>query len=130
MRIRHKINLQASLDTAGRDKLFGLDDALAEVVLDGFTEVSSGTVTLAAAALFTIPFASIADVRGLFLRATNDFKLAVNGGPQVTFRRGLATPGTGYASSCRALLEAALSGAVVEAINPLTLVYCAWGDPA
>ena len=129
MRIRHKINVQASLDTAGKDRLFALDDALAEVVLDGFTEVSSGTVTLAAAQVFTVPFAAIADVRGLFLRATNDFKLAVNGGPQVTFRRGLATVG-GSAASCRALLEAARSAAAVEATNPLTLVYCVWGDPA
>lgn len=131
MRIKHKANLVATTDSAGKDKLFAPDDALSEVVLDGFTEVSSGTVKLLAGGSFTVPMGGIADARGIFLKATGDFALTLNGCiPALVVQRGVTGSANARASTCRAFLECAVSSAVVVAgLTDLTLSYAVWGDP-
>lgn len=131
MRVKHKVNVVASADTDGKDKLFGLDDAAAEVVLDGFTELNSGTVQLAKDDVFDVPFAAIADGRGVFLKGTSDFTLSINGGAAITVKRGILGPAsTNIATTARMLLEASVTSIQVTAsVADMSLAYAVWGDP-
>lgn len=129
MRIKHKVNAVISADTAGKDKLLALDDAAAEVTLDGFQEHCAGTVSIAAAASFTVPLGGIADVRGLFLKATGDFTMSLNGGPAITVKRGHTGPSAAVATTARVLMEAQLTSIQVTATQALVLTHAVWGDP-
>jgi hypothetical protein len=134
MRIRHKVNVIVSDDTAGKDKLFGLDDALAEVVLDGMQEVTSGQVTIDAGDTFSIPFGNVGDARGCFLKVTGDCMLDVNAEGQLPVRRGVTGAGSSvtYADNARVFLECGLTSLEVEvdaADAAITLTYVVWGDP-
>lgn len=130
MRVRHKANVVIASDAAGKDKLYAPDDTLAEVVLDGFTEASSGTVQLALDGSFTVPFGGLATCRGVFLKATGgDFTVALNGLAPLSVKRG-ATAGSGaVATTARVFLEAQVTSVVVVAGAALTLQYALWGDP-
>jgi hypothetical protein len=130
MRVRHRVNVVVFEDKEGKNKLFAPDDALAEVILDGYTEVSSGTVVLPAAGPFTVPFASIAAVRGLYLRGNGDFTLALNGAPPFNVKRGSTGPAAAVGITAKVFLEAQVTSAVVVAGSAeMTLTYCAFGDP-
>ena len=127
MRVRHKVNLKAFVDSTQKDALFSLDDAASEVVTDGFAEQNSGISVLPATTPFTIPFGSVNDVRGIFLKSTGDYTVSFNGGTPLLVRR--AVTGTGFAPSNKVLLEATLTSVVVVPAAPMTLSYAVWGDP-
>jgi len=130
MRIRHKVTAVLSEDAAGKYKLFAPDDALAEVVLDGMTEQSSGSTVVPALTTFAVPFAAITDARGLLLRGDGDFSLALNGGPALSVKRGVSGAGGAVAPSARVFLEAQLTSVEVTAGDTdLSLVYVLYGDP-
>jgi hypothetical protein len=123
------VNAVLSRDKDGKDKFLALDDELAQVVLDGFAEHSSGTAVLATGASVTVPFGALGDARGVLLRATGDFNLALNGGAPLSIRRGVSVPGGALAETSRVFLEALLTSVVVTAVTDLTLTYAVWGDP-
>ena len=130
MRVKHKANVSISLDTAGRDKLFALDDTLAEVTLDGCQEANAGTVAVAALGTLTVPFGGISVGRGFFLRSTGDFTLSVNGAAGLPVKRGPTGAAGAVAASARVLMEAQVSSLVVTAGSAaLVLTYAVWGDP-
>lgn len=131
MRVKTKANVTVTVDSAGKDKLFALDDTLAEVNLDGFKETSHGQVVLAASGTFTVPMGGISDCRGIFLKGTKDFGVSLNGLADLSVRRGIVGPTSGTkAASAKVLLEALLTSvAVTNGADECTLIYVAWGDP-
>jgi len=130
MRVRHKVNVVVSEDKNGQNKLFAPDDALAEVIADGFTEVSSGTVSIPALGSFTIPLGGLADARGLFVKVTGDATLAINGAAPTVLKRGSTGAAGAVGATARVFMEAAVSSAVVAAgASAVTLTYVLWGDP-
>ena len=130
MRIKHKSNLVVSVDTAGKDKLYAPDDALAEVVLDGFQEVASGTANLLAAAPLTLPMAGLTDARGVFIKASGDFSLVINGGAPLSVQRGHTAAAGVRATSARVFLECGVTSVVVTAgASAITVTWALWGDP-
>lgn len=136
MRIKHKVNVTASADSSGKDVLFGLDETLAEVTLDGQQEISSGVTTVAAGDNVDVPLGEIGDARGVMLKADGDFLLSIDGGAQISVRKGAVKAGSGstvvFASSAKVFLEAEFGSLNVEvaAEKPaITLTYVAWGDP-
>lgn len=131
LRLRHKATLILSEDKDGKNKLFAPDDTLAEVVLDGYTEQSSGNVGVLASGTFNVPFGGIADARGCFLRADNNFALTINGAAvPIQVKLGVAAAGGVLATSARVFLEAGLTSiTVVAGASPIALAYVVWGDP-
>lgn len=130
MRVKAKVNVTVTEDSAGKNKLFALDDAGAEVTLDGFMEVSSGQAKVAAQASFTVPFGGITAARGVMLKGSQDFSVAINGGAPLSVLRGITGSGNAKADSARLFLEAALDSVVVTAGDEdLLLIYSVWGDP-
>lgn len=129
IRVKTKANLIASADKDGKDRLFGLDDGLSETVLDGFTEVVSGTAALALNGVHTVPLGSIADVRGVFLKVSGACAVSINGGLAIQLRPGIVGPSTVKAGSAKLLLEGLVSSVVLTAGEALTASWCCWGDP-
>jgi lipid-binding SYLF domain-containing protein len=130
MRMKHKVNVVVTEDVNGKNKLFAPDDALAEVTLDGFTEVSMGTVGLDANAAFNVPLGGISNVRGLYLKSSGDFALVLNGGAPVNITRGVATANGSKAASAKVFLEAALTSiSLTNGALASSLSYLVWGDP-
>lgn len=128
MRIRHKVNVVASEDTDGRNKLFAPDDALCEVVIDGMQEFQSGTTTVPASSTYTVPFGDV-DVRGLFLRVNCDVVINLNNGDPIHLSRGATGQGT-VVSSARMMVEAVLTEAMVTTdTTPVVVQWCFWGNP-
>ena len=129
MRVRHKATVKVSDDAAGKDLFFAPDDTLAEVVLDGCTEVSSGTAAMGAGATFSVPLGGLAQVRGLFLKATGDFTVSFSGGAAVSVNRGPTAAAGAVATTARVLMDAQVTSLTVVAVTALTLQWCLWGDP-
>lgn len=129
MRIRHKVNVVISDDADGKDKLLALDDVNSEVVLDGYQEHNAGKAKLAAAAVFAVPFGSVADARGVFLKSTGDFDVSVNGGTALPVRRGVTPSGATKASVTKFFFEGMVTSVTVTAVDDLGLTFAVWGDP-
>jgi len=128
MRIRHKVNVTISDDADGRDKLLALDDALSEVVLDGYEEHNAGKTRLAASDAFVVPFGGVGDARGLFLKSTGDCDVSINGGAALPVRRGVQMAGGARASSTKLFFEGTLVSVTVSAVEEMYLTYVVWGD--
>lgn len=131
MRIKHKATVVALTDATGKDKLFAPDDTLAETILDGFSEVSSGTAVLAANAVLVLPLGGITDVRGVWVKGTGDFALSLSGGTAINVVRGHTAAGGTRATSAKALIEAQMTSVQVTCggASGITLTWCLWGDP-
>lgn len=132
MRVRHKANIQISDDAAAKDKLFALDDALAEEVLDGFTEQTSGTAKLlVTGGAYAIPFGPLSDARGLYLKTTGELSVSINGAATFNLKKGRTSPTSAGAKNDNAkmLIEAALSSVTVTPLEDAVVTYALWGDP-
>lgn len=130
IRVKTKANVIVSLDKDGLEKLFGLNDAAAETILDGFTEVVSGKAALASAASLTVGLTSIADVRGIYLRVTGAAAVVINGSnTPIQLRPGIVGPATVKAPTAKVLIEGIISSVVVTAGEDLEVSWAAWGDP-
>lgn len=128
MRVKHKVNVTITDDAEGKDKLLSLDDTAAEVALDGYEEHSSGKAKLAIGASFSVPFGSVGDARGFFLKSTGDCDVSINGGAALQVRRGLVSSGT-RAASTKLFFEGTLLSVTVTAVEALSLTHAVWGDP-
>lgn len=133
MRVRQKVNVTITDDLAGKDKLFALDDTLAEVILDGPQEMNAGRAVLAPDDVFTVPMGTVTDCRGVFLVMTADCSVAINGGAALACRLGVkAEEGGTEAAVSKFFFEGTVTSVVVtaNADDDLVLKYAVWGDPA
>lgn len=130
MRVKTKANVKVSADTDGKDVLFALDDTGAETILDGYQEVSSGTVQVAPSSTFDIPFGGVTDARGIFVKVTGSADLVLNGSPALSLTPGQVSPLV-VADSAKASIEALISSASVtnNGTAAITLTWALWGDP-
>lgn len=130
MRVRHKVALNIAEDTNGTDMLIEQDDVSSEVILDGPQEANCGRASVVAAGTFTVPLGSVASPEGVFLRASGDFDVSINGGAVLQCRRGNAAAGLTKAASVKFFFEGTISSVSVTAIAAMTLTHAVWGDSA
>lgn len=133
MRIRHKVNVIISEDTAGKDKLLFLDDALSEVVLDGPQEANVGKAEIAAEAAFAVPMGAVGDCRGVFLVMSAACTVTINDGDPLPVQLGVkAEEGGTLAANTKFFFEGLVTEVIVTAgaDDDVTLKYAVWGDPA
>jgi hypothetical protein len=132
MRAKVKANVTLTQDADGKDKLFSLDDALAELTLDGFQEMAAGTALLTNGVPFTLGFGQLvgSGAQGMFLKGNGDFAMVLNGGSAVQVKRGVVGPaGSNKAASARVLMEAAITSVVITPVADMLLTFVLWGDP-
>jgi len=128
MRIRHKVNVRIGDDANLKDLLFGPDDEMAEVVVDGYLRQASGIMALAAAATEAVSLGDVDAVKGVFLKFDQDVTVDINGLGAIQLRRHTTTTGT-YA---KLFIEGDITSLSVT--NPGTTaargIWCVWGDLA
>lgn len=131
MRVRHTVNPVVSEDANGRSVLFGLDEQLADAVIDGFTRVNSGVTDLSDTDVYNIPLGDVTDARGIFLRSDGgDFDVVINGSDTpLQVRRGVTGEGGALFQNCKLLIECNVATVEVTAVGDGRLTYCIWGDP-
>lgn len=128
MRVKHKVVLNIGDDTEFKDKLFSLDDTLAEVTSDAFQKCVSGRAAIQASATEALSLGDLAVVRGLYIKADVELQVAMNGSAdKLQMRRAQATsdhPATLFFEGD------VTSVSVTAGVTAANLVYCAWGDPS
>jgi hypothetical protein len=129
MRVRHKVTVTIDEASDGKNMLLAPDDSAAEVILDGPQECSVQRVTLGVGVPFALPFGSVTDARGIFIKSTGDFNVSLNGGPALLVRRGIAGPTGTKALTAKLFFEGTLTSVQVTAVEILTLTAAVWGDP-
>lgn len=129
MRVRHKVTVTIDEGSDGKNMLLAPDDVAAEVILDGPQEANVGRVALAAAAVFAVPFGSVGDARGVFLKSDGDFDVSVNGGPALQVRRGPSGAAGAKAAVTKFFFEGTLTSVQITAVETLKLTHAVWGDP-
>lgn len=131
MRVRHKVVVTIDEASDGKNMLLAPDDVAAEIILDGPEEASVVRATLAAAGVLSVPFGSVGDARGVFLKATGDFDVSINGGAALPVRRGIsAAAGGTKAATTKLFFEGLLTSVSITAVEALSLTAAVWGDPA
>lgn len=138
MRARIKGNARIWDDVDQLNPLMALDDALSEIVVDGYLEQSSGrSRILGAGAPFTIPFGTVAAPRCFMLRVigATGANLAVNGGtarqirPPTTVAGPTTTTPTGlYLETSGDLVSLVVSNP--DATAAVDFIWVLFGDPA
>lgn len=127
MRIKHKANVRISDDADMKDMLFGLDDTLAEVVIDAFTKQSSGKISVLAGETESVALGDITAVRGAFLKLSGDCQLKINGAATAIQLR---KPTTATGTYCKFFIEAEITS--LQIIAPVGAdvsgIFCVWGD--
>lgn len=131
MRVRHKVTVTLDEGSDGKNMLLAPDDTAAEVILDGPQESSVVRTALAVAGTLAVPFGSVADARGVFIKSTGDFDVSLNGGAALQVRRGIsaATGGT-KAATTKFFFEGTLTSVDITAVEACALTAAVWGDPA
>lgn len=126
MRIKHKVNVQISEDTEGKNKLFCPDDDLSEVVLDGYETQWAGPFKVAGGTTEALSLGDVSAPKGCFLRVDNDCQVSLNGGAAIQLRKGSTLAG----STARLFLEADISSVQITAPGGTDVrgVFCVWGD--
>jgi hypothetical protein len=127
MRIKHKINVQVFDDADGKNKLFAPDDALAEVILDGFTRYTSGRFSVAPETTESLAMGDLTTIRGFWIQADNDCNLTINGGDPIALKVGKA------GGTAKAAIECTVTSLSVEAPDEgvtVTGIYLVYGEPA
>lgn len=137
MRIKHAIAPVISDDENGKEVLFGLDDELAGITLDGFTEESSGKAEVTIDEAFTLPFGAVdSPAKGLFLVVEGDADVNLNGLGDIQVRRGKTTS-SANAATAKLFIEGNFTSVVVtpkaSASSSATKVkfrFALYGTPA
>jgi hypothetical protein len=128
MRIRLKPAITISNDDSGKYKLFAPDETSVERVMDAFTREFSGIAQVAALAMETLALGDVTLVRGLWLSASADCQISINGGALIQLRKPTASSGTGGATL---VLEAEITSLQVTAgAAAVDIIYAVWGDAA
>lgn len=128
IRVRHRVYVQTSRDTAGKSKLFYPDPELEESVTDGLDNQAGGSLTMAADEVVNLAFGDVVACKGLYLEVSGTTQVVLNGGDPLEL-----TPVAGIGTTTRAKLfiEAPLTEVQLTnlADETVTGVYCLWGDP-
>ncbi len=130
IRVKHRVWIQSSEDTAAKNKLFSQDPELSEVISDGFDKQVSGVISVAAAGNENLNFGDITSVKGLWLKIDGEAKLKINGSTDEIQLR-LEPAGVAGTDFAKFFIEADISS--LNVANPgatvMSGVFCAWGDP-
>jgi hypothetical protein len=137
MRIKHAIAPVISDDENGKEVLFSLDDELAGVTLDGFTEESSGKAVVAIDTAFPLPFGAVdSPAKGLFLVVEGDADVSLNGLDVIQVRRGKLTSATN-APTAKLFIEGNFTSvtvtpkaSAVASASTVKFRYALYGTPA
>ena len=129
MRVKSLVNVRIYEGTNERDVLFGpsVDDAV--VNMDTYNESHSGRFRVDASGTLSLGLGALQACRGMFIRATGDFDLTLNGGASpLQIRRRTAATATEPVSFY-------FDGVVTSAsiVNPsastvLNGYFAMWGD--
>jgi hypothetical protein len=129
IRIKHKINVRVAEDTDMNNLLFAPKDDLAEVTIDAYEKVVSGTVKVLAAATEGLSFGDVTlPAKGLYLRVDSDCLVNINGLGTIQLRR--SSTATGVVA--KLAIEADINTVTITAPggNDVRGVWCVWGDAA
>jgi hypothetical protein len=129
IRVKHSVFVQASQDTAGKQKLFYQDADLSAVVGDNYQRLASGNLAIAALATESLPTGDIDAIKGVYLEVSGQCNVRINGSTDDI----VLSPTAGITSGkAKLFLEAVITSLTIEntdASIELTGVYCLWGDP-
>ena len=126
MRVKSKVNVQIYETTAGTDALFAPADSGAEINFDTYNEQASGRFALAASGSTSLSLGTVTACAGLYIRATGNFDLVLNGGDTLQIRR----PATST-NALKFYIDGVVTSAVVtnaSATAALSGWYAVWGD--
>lgn len=128
MRVKHKVVLQVSEDTAEKNKLFSTDETLAIVTVDGYARAVSGMMQVAATLTESVPLGDVVAPKGLYLKADAACTIKINGSVTgIAMVPGNSTSG----ATAKLFIEATITAVTVTAgAAALNLTYCLWGDSA
>lgn len=129
MRIRLKPAILMSNDAEAKYKLFAPEDAKIERIIDSYTKPFSGIAKVTAATSESLSLGDITAVRGLWLSATKDCQVKLNGAA-VPLQLRVAPAATGD-SKAALVIEAEITSIEVTAgAEDLDVIYAVWGDAA
>lgn len=126
MRVKHKIKVNVAEDTDMKLKLFDRDDTLSEVIIDGYTQQSSGTLDVAAGVTEDISFGDVTLVKGFYLRVNQDIKLKFNGGSE-EFQVRKSSSTSGVTAKFFAEMDFTQIEVIGHATEATSGVFCVWG---
>lgn len=126
MRIKHKVIVKIADDADMKDLLFSLDEQLSEVVIDAYTKVFSGKVTVALNTNENLSLGDIGAVKGIYLKVNKDCVVKLN-----TVTPGITLKRSGTLTSCFAKLFLEADITAINVAAPATedteVLYCVWG---
>lgn len=125
MRIKHKINVRIAVDDDMENLLFGLNDNLAEVTIDDYTQQSSGTINIPQATNEDLPLGDVDNIYGIWLEVDQTCDIKINGSNDVI---SLTVPTNG--STAKLAMEAAITSVNIAAPADADLSgkFCIWGE--
>lgn len=126
MLLKHTVQLQISLDSEAKRKLFADDAVTAATSTNGFASQANSVLTIPPAGLKSLSFGDVQAVRGLYLETSLEALVRLNGAADP-----LSLKKADNASATKLFIEAEITQVTVE--NPgadtLSGVYVVWGDP-
>lgn len=132
MRVKSKVTVKIFEDVAEKNGLLVPDDELAETINDGNQELSLIRADIAALGTFTATLAPVGTPAGMYLKATGDFDLLLNGGTPLQVRRQVkAATGGAKATSTRFYYEGTIASVQITALaDAISVTGAIWGDAA
>lgn len=129
MRIRLKPAITISNDEEGKYRLFAPDEILVERWIDTWAKQFSGIAAVAALGTESLNLGDIAATKGLWLSASGDCQLKINGAtPALQLRKATVAGGADRAG---VMLEADITSLEVTAgSDAVDIIYAVWGDTA
>ncbi|MFA4944463.1 MAG: hypothetical protein WC789_07155 [Lentisphaeria bacterium] len=128
MRIKHKVNPRISDDSAGKNMLFGLDDALAEVTIDVHTKQANHLFSVLAAVTESLSLGDVGSPAGLYMEVSAPCTVTLDAGTpeEASIRMVVPTGGT----KAKLFLEATFATVeITTAVStPVTGKICVWGS--
>lgn len=131
MRIKTKVNAKVWADSLGKDKLLDLDDTACEQTLDAPQEASCGHAVIPATEAFDVPLGKVGTPTGVFLRASKDCSVVLNGGTAMALKVPQKTAGAVMADYAHFFFTGTITSIEVTAgASDVTLTYAVYGDNA
>ena len=126
MRLKHTVQINASLDTDGKRKLFSDDPSTALTDTEGYLNFADSSLRIEPTVTKALSFGDVAQVRGLYLEVNQEAVVAINGTTAIQLRK---APGALVAKLFLEVAISALSVSNPSTTDVLTGVMVCWGDP-
>lgn len=125
MRIRHTVDVHITADAGTTSNLFGPDAVYNKRVIDDMAQHFAGQQAIPGASTEVLSLGDLDDVRGLYLRASGDCLVTLNGGDPIALRRGSSEA----SATAKLFLEGEITSISVEneGTTALSCVYVIWG---